>query len=83
MGMFSNAVYRFHEMDNGVIHIDDEGIDEISVTNDAEDVLLQIHRAIGLTGKKVQYTDSEGQIDKLLHENGIFKGFSPGPWEEQ
>lgn len=80
MGLFSNAVYSFRELDSGVIHITDEGIDEISVTNDAEDVLLQIHKHVNLTGKKVQYTDSDGQIDRLLHERGVFTGFAPGPW---
>ena len=88
MGMFSNAVFRYEFLPNGVCHIYDEGLDEISVTNDAESVLMKIHRDLqehasvaGLSGKKVQYTDSEGQIDKLLHENGVFKGFSPGPWD--
>jgi hypothetical protein len=83
MGLFSNAVYRFETMPNGVVHIYDEGIEEISVTNDAEDVLLNIHKAIGLTGKKVQYTDSDGRIDRLLHTGGVFTGFMAGPWPDE
>ena len=82
MGYFSNAVFSFDELDNGVIHIYDHGTDEISVTNDAEDVLKLIHKTFNLTGKKVQYTDSEGRVDRLLHENGKFTGFAPGPWPD-
>jgi hypothetical protein len=82
MGMFSNAVFSSETLPNGVIHIYDQSVDEISVTNDAEDVLKLLHREIGLAGKRVQYTDTEGQVDRLLHENGVFKGFAPGPWPD-
>ena len=51
----------------------------MSVTNDAENVLAAIHKEIDLTGRKVTYTDSDGQVDRLLHEAGEFKGFAPGP----
>jgi len=80
MGLFSNAVFSYYVMPSGTVHIVDEGLEEISVTNDAEDVLMKVHRAIDLTGKKVQYMDSNGQVDRLLHENGKFTGFAPGPW---
>ena len=82
MGLFSNAVFSSELWPNGVIHVYDQGINEISVTNDAENVLKILHKHYDLTGKRVQYTDSEGQVDRLLHENGVFKGFAPGPWPD-
>jgi len=80
MGLFSDAVFSSETLPNGVVHIYDLGVEEISVTNDVENVLKRLHKTIGLSGKKVQYTDSEGQVDRLLHEDGVFKGFAPGPW---
>jgi hypothetical protein len=82
MGMFSNAVYSASTLPNGVVHIIDHGVDEISVTNDAEDVLKAIHRDLDLTDKLVQYRDSEGQVDRMIHENGVFKHFASGPWPD-
>jgi hypothetical protein len=82
MGMFSHAVYSASTLPNGVVHIIDHGVDEISVTNDAEDVLKAIHRDLDLTGKLVQYRDSEGQVDRMIHENGVFKNFASGPWPD-
>lgn len=89
MGMFSNAIYDWKILDNGVVHIFDRGTDQISVTNDAENVIKRLDRDIradydvgGLGSMKVQYTDSEGQVDKLLQENGVFKGFASGRWTD-
>ncbi len=79
MGFFSNADYTF-EVDDDLVTIHDQNLGNISVTNDIEDVLAQIHREIDLTGKKVQYYDSCGQLDRVLQESGKFKGFAPGGW---
>ena len=40
MGFFSNAVFSFKELPSGVIHIIDEGVEEISVTNDQNELIL-------------------------------------------
>lgn len=68
-------------VEGDLVTITDLNLGNMSVTNDAENVLLAIHNDIDLTGKRVQYYDSEGQLDRLLHENGVFKGFAPGPWQ--
>ncbi len=80
MGQFSNAKFDFETLPNGVIHIYDRGIDEISVTNDMENVLGQVNFQKNLSGRLVQYTDSEGRVDRIIHENAKFQGFAPGPW---
>lgn len=70
--------YSYHKcMIRGGIHIVDLNLGRMSVTNDAENVLAQIHREIDLTGKDVTYTDSEGQVDRLIHDKGEFLRFAP------
>ena len=64
---------------DGSVHIIDLNLGRMSVTNDAEQVLLEIHHHINLTGRTVTYRDSEGSIDYLLHNEGVFEGFAPGP----
>ncbi len=51
-----------------------------SVTNDAENVVLEL-TASGLLarGRRLFYIDSDGAKDELLHDNGRFLGFAPGP----
>lgn len=70
--------YRINPADKSV-HIVDQNKGNMSVTNDAENVLAAIHEEIDLTDRDVLYTDSDGQVDRLLHEAGEFKGFAPGP----
>lgn len=60
------------------IHIVDLNLGNISVTNDALHVLAAIHKEIDLTGRAVTYTDSEGQVGRLLHDAGEFIRFAPG-----
>lgn len=60
------------------IHIVDLNLGNMSVTNDALHVLAAIHKEIDLTGREVTYTDSDGQVDRLLHDAGEFTGFAPG-----
>lgn len=60
--------------------IADVGSGSTSVTNDAEAVVLALHKQ-GLGNRKLLYYDSEGHLDELLHDgNGNFIGF--GPYEE-
>ena len=47
-----------------------------TVTNSPEEVVLELREKI--SGKRLFYYDSEGNLDELVHEDGIFKGFKPG-----
>lgn len=52
---------------------------KMTVTNDAEEVVAELHRQDILGGRRLFYHDSEGQLDELRHDgNGKFLGFSPG-----
>ena len=50
---------------------DDDG--SISVTNDAEHVVRDIHQRH--PNYRVIYRDSQGQWDELVHSNGTLTGF--------
>jgi hypothetical protein len=56
---------------------DDGGGDAMSVTNNAEAVVLLLQNSGRLDGHlKLYYYDSDGQLDELLHDNrGTFLGF--------
>lgn len=55
-----------------------------TITNDAEAVLLDVHLQLGgLRGRRLFYYDSELRCDELLHTDGVFVGFAPGPAELQ
>lgn len=62
-----------------VIHIIDESNDtgSVSVTNDAENVVRAVVDRFG--NKRILYTDTMGNVDELVHDNGVFTGFAPGP----
>jgi hypothetical protein len=70
--------YSYRVDPDGSVFIRDMNMGRMSVTNDVENVLLAIHETIDLTGRKVTYRDSDGQIDTVLHEAGVFKGFQFG-----
>lgn len=51
----------------------------MSITNDAENVVLFVHKAYGLKGKTLYYIDTQGCVDILTHDdNGKFMGFKKG-----
>ena len=51
----------------------------MSVTNAAEDVIEELWKQGSLSSqKRLFYKDTEGQIDELIHVNGVFKGFKAG-----
>lgn len=50
-----------------------------TVTNDAENVIEDLRRQGILGQRRVLYRDSEGRIDELVHQDGRFVGFKPGP----
>jgi len=54
-----------------------------SVTNDAENVCKYLYNFLKVDERlqddiRIIYKDTDGQIDELLHDKGIFKGFKPG-----
>ena len=49
----------------------------MSVTNDAEQVVLEVVERFG--NKRILYYDTEGNLDELCHDDGLFTGFAPGP----
>jgi hypothetical protein len=52
----------------------------LSVTNDAENVILTLVAQGRLpAGRRLFYFDSDGQLDELLIKDGLFAGFAPGP----
>lgn len=76
----SGAKYRIEERTSEMIVIRDVGRDCMSVTNDAEAVVLELQRNGMLDGRRLFYYDSEGQLDELEHDgNGVFRGYAPGP----
>ena len=49
-----------------------------TVTNDVENVVFDLFdRGELYDGRELFYIDSEGVMDEILHEEGIFKGFRP------
>lgn len=52
----------------------------MTITNNAEAVVSDLWR-LGLlkTGVRLFYYDSAGELDELLHDDGVFVGFAPGP----
>ncbi len=70
--------YDYTIKEDGSVHIVDLNLGRMSVTNDAEQVLMEIHHHIDLTGRHVTYRDSDGQVDSLIHEKGVFIRFAPG-----
>jgi hypothetical protein len=58
----------------GIIFIRDLNLGRMSVTNDAEAVVMEINLAF--PGKRVVYRDTDGMWDELVHDKGVFKRFA-------
>lgn len=52
----------------------------LTITNDAEFVVAKM-KSLGLGSRRLFYYDSDGQLDELVHDNGRFVRFAPGPHE--
>jgi hypothetical protein len=50
----------------------------MTVTNDAEGVVKYLAEIYGITGRRIFYKDSLGNVDELLHDGDEFAGFRPG-----
>lgn len=76
------AEYFAEEVD-GVLVLFDRDAGSMSLTNDAERVLLEEWRRRSAAGVEpplpdvVIYRDSTGRYDRLLHRRGAFGGFAP------
>ncbi len=65
---------------DGFFVIRDVGNGNMSVTNDAEDVVRRLIDVRALKpGQRLLYFDSDGQLDELKIKDGKFAGFAPGP----
>lgn len=52
----------------------------LSVTNDVEWVVESLYdRGLLREGKRLLYYDSCGDLDEIIHCDGRFDGFAPGP----
>ena len=71
-----------YEIRDNVIQVVDLNCGGMSVTNDAEAVVEELNKRVDLKNKIIQYIDSTGRIDRLLHKNGVFEKFGFGPWVE-
>ena len=61
----------------------DRNLGNMSVTNDAENVVESLAREGMLpAGRRLFYYDSEGRLDEILVRDKAFAGFAPGPHKE-
>lgn len=75
----TRARYRVESQTDDQILIKDIGGDCMSVTNDAESVVRDLHRNGILGDRQLLYIDSEGSVDEIKHDGkGVFQGFAPG-----
>ena len=75
----TRARYRIELQTDEVLFIKDVGADGMSVTNDAEAVVRDLHRNGMLGERQLLYQDSLGSVDEIKHDGkGSFQGFAPG-----
>ena len=73
--MASRSDFEIVKVTDEFVFIRDLNIGNRSVTNDAENVVVDVNRMHN--GKRIIYQDSEGSWNELLHSDGRFEGFSP------
>jgi len=72
------ARYRVEEQSDDTLFIADVG-EGMTVTNDAEAVVRDLHRNGVLGARRLLYRDTLGFVDEIKHDgNGAFRGFAPG-----
>jgi hypothetical protein len=69
------AQYDVAKVTPEIVWISDRNDGAISVTNDAENVVMELHNKY--PGARVIYRDSDGNWDELKHKGGQFTGFAP------
>lgn len=56
------------------VYLVDDNDGAMSITNDAEAVVAWANRLY--PNRRILYKDTDGHIDELLHEDGVFTGFN-------
>ena len=52
----------------------------VSITNDVENLVAYLFsNGVIQNHTSLLYYDTEGSLDRILHQNGKFVGFAPGP----
>ncbi len=76
----SRSAYEIISQDDATLTIRDTGGGRLlTVTNDAEAVVAELHRSGRLGIRKLLYWDSEGSLDEIHHDGrGGFTGFGCG-----
>ncbi len=76
----TRAKYMVEQVTPHKVVISDIGTTHTSVTNDAENVVKELHQKGILKAHRLFYYDSTGRLDELRHDgHGRFTGFAPGP----
>ena len=75
--MSLHAEFTVIEVTDEYIYIKDNCGPTKSVTNDAEWVIEKLHNDYEISGRRVFYKDTAGEVDELVHNNGVFRIFSP------
>jgi len=71
--MMVKARYALVSVTNNIVTIRDLGGSNTSITNDAKAVVSEIYANWG--DQRIQYYDTMGRLDELLHDHGVFIGF--------
>ena len=76
--MINHAQYEIVDVKPTLVLIKDIGPWSVykTVTNDAEWVVKQVYNEFG--DRRIDYIDSDGNRDQLVHTRGTFTGFAPG-----
>lgn len=77
----SRSNYRIEESSDTALVIRDLGPWNRykTVTNDADNVVAELHASGKLGNRRLFYYDSDGRRDELVHDgNGVFLTFAPG-----
>jgi hypothetical protein len=74
-----HAGYEIMTANSKFIYLEDIGHTQFkTVTNDAGYVLASLNEEYGIGDKRIFYKDSFGEIDEILHKNGVLTGFKHG-----
>jgi hypothetical protein len=74
-----HAAYNVVKDTTAFIHIKDIGnTSRMSVTNDVKYVLSELSKQYDINRLRVFYTDSDGQIDEIVHKGKNFISFKAG-----
>ena len=75
----NHADYDLVTINDQFVYIKDSGHNQFkTVTNDVQFVLSSLQTDYNLKNQRVFYRDSQGTIDEIGHNAGIFQSFKPG-----